>query len=479
MSTEIIVKGGFTKVVSVRVAPDDDTCSRKRDVVQPVHKSASKGSANTSGSPTSWQESMSAPPKTWETAAAATSSMPQSASLPASASSSTEASASTGGVQPAQSPPPLPPPRPDVGLGQLGAYGGGYSSYSPFMNRYGGVGYGSYGGYGMGGYGGYSSYGGYGSYGAYGATGGYGGGSEVARIAEDSTRSAFQSVEALVHAFSSISMMLESTYFALHSSFRAVIGVADHFSRVRDQLAQVLTALSIVRTLRWIIQKTLYLLGLLKDNPEHAWESAASRLASGAQELGAQDPPRSSWPVISFFAVVLGAPWLIYRMFASSGVQSSARWASGEVPHFLGVAQYDFAGENERELSFKAGSHIRLAPKNLQPRVRGWLLGSVDGQRTGLVPANYLKIIGPSHGQTELPSPPVSFTDFPGATLSPGVQQSPSMQQLQPQQQASPGLDPMETSSTSLYNEYVQVDINELDDSRRETYSDKSKKEEL
>lgn len=67
---------------------------------------------------------------------------------------------------------------------------------------------------------------GYGGYGGYNVVSGYGvgGGSEVARIAEDSTRSAFQSVEALVHAFSSISMMLESTYFALHSSFRAVIG---------------------------------------------------------------------------------------------------------------------------------------------------------------------------------------------------------------------------------------------------------------
>lgn len=62
-------------------------------------------------------------------------------------------------------------------------------------------------------------------------------------------------------------------------------------------------------------------------------------------------------------------------MFASSGVQSSARWASGEAPHFVGVAQYDFQGESERELSFKAGAQIRLAPKNLQPRVRGWLLG--------------------------------------------------------------------------------------------------------
>lgn len=33
-----------------------------------------------------------------------------------------------------------------------------------------------------------------------------------------------------------------------------------------------------------------------------------------------------------------------------------------------------------------------------QPRVRGWLLASVDGQTTGLVPANYVKILGRRKG---------------------------------------------------------------------------------
>lgn len=34
-----------------------------------------------------------------------------------------------------------------------------------------------------------------------------------------------------------------------------------------------------------------------------------------------------------------------------------------------------------------------------QPRVRGWLLASVDGQTTGLVPANYVKILGKRRGR--------------------------------------------------------------------------------
>ncbi len=34
-----------------------------------------------------------------------------------------------------------------------------------------------------------------------------------------------------------------------------------------------------------------------------------------------------------------------------------------------------------------------------QPRVRGWLLASMDGQTTGLVPANYVKILGKRRGR--------------------------------------------------------------------------------
>lgn len=34
-----------------------------------------------------------------------------------------------------------------------------------------------------------------------------------------------------------------------------------------------------------------------------------------------------------------------------------------------------------------------------QPRVRGWLLASADGQTTGLVPANYVKVLGKRRGR--------------------------------------------------------------------------------
>ena len=34
--------------------------------------------------------------------------------------------------------------------------------------------------------------------------------------------------------------MLEATYSSVHSSFRAVLSVADHFSKLRQQLVKIL-----------------------------------------------------------------------------------------------------------------------------------------------------------------------------------------------------------------------------------------------
>jgi hypothetical protein len=45
-------------------------------------------------------------------------------------------------------------------------------------------------------------------------------------------------------------------------------------------------------------------------------------------------------------------------------------------------------------LPFRARQQLRIAPKHLQPQVRGWLLASCDdGQRIGLAPINYVKIV--------------------------------------------------------------------------------------
>lgn len=154
---------------------------------------------------------------------------------------------------------------------------------------------------------------------------------DFVRVAEESSRQAFQSIESIVQAFGSVSMMLESTYYAVHSSFRAVIGVADHFSRLRNHLAQILSTLAVIRTFKWILRKLLQLIGVRgHDREESAWTRAetnpiTSHLTPDGtfDSLKVDDPSelfsrgRSSWPIIIFFGVVFGTPWLIWRLLST------------------------------------------------------------------------------------------------------------------------------------------------------------------
>ena len=66
----------------------------------------------------------------------------------------------------------------------------------------------------------------------------------------------------------------------------------------------------------------------------------------------------------------------------------------GEGDHVVGEVLYDFVAEGEDEISITAGESLKIAPKQRQPRIRGWLLASVDGNSKGIVPANYIKVGG-------------------------------------------------------------------------------------
>ena len=166
-------------------------------------------------------------------------------------------------------------------------------------------------------------------------------------MAEESSQPAFQSLESIVHAFGSISMMLDSTLNAVYSSFRAVLGMADQFSRLRTHLSKVFSALAIYRSAKWALHKLLYIFGasfiipffhtfslnvyelsifffagLRRENPiSTAWTSAVSNAdtLSGASLLTEADikKSRSSWPITLFLAIIISAPYFIWRIISS------------------------------------------------------------------------------------------------------------------------------------------------------------------
>ncbi|XP_053205958.1 peroxisomal membrane protein PEX13-like [Panonychus citri] len=287
-------------------------------------------------------------------------------------------------------------------------FGGNYNRFNGFT----GLGYGGgYGGYGAGGFAGYG--GGYGGYGAGGYGSGYGGfgpsiGNDFIRIAEETCGQSFQSLESVVQSVSSVAMMLESTYFAVHSSFRAVLGVAHHISSLKDQLSQFTNQIPIVRFLLSVVKKILYFLGIISSNSlidhERAWREATSaniRLnADGTFNpfLSGKDPVTSrssSLPILIFFGLVLGAPWMIWTLLKRSTRKVShvnTEWSIGKDEHYIGQALYPFTTNSQGELPLTTGQKILIAPKDIQPKIGDWLLAAIDGQ-IGLVPANYIKII--------------------------------------------------------------------------------------
>ncbi|NWI73721.1 PEX13 protein, partial [Dryoscopus gambensis] len=289
-------------------------------------------------------------------------------------------------------PPILPRPSQQTGSSSLSTFRPAYSSsFSPAYGSYGTSFYGSYSPYSYG-YGGP----GYNRFCADGIPP-----SRFVQQAEESSRGAFQSIESIVHAFASVSMMMDATFSAVYNSFRAVLDVANHFSRLKIHFTKVFSAFALVRTIKYLYQRLQRLLGLRQSSEnEDLWAESEGKVARAGLEDKVANSAKS-WPIFLFFAVIMGGPYLIWKLLSTYSDEEtvSSNWANGEDDHVVGRAEYDFNALSEEEISFRAGDMLRLAPKEQQPRIRGWLLASYDGQTTGLVPANYIKILGKRRGR--------------------------------------------------------------------------------
>ncbi|GAB1604281.1 peroxisomal membrane protein PEX13-like isoform X1 [Argonauta hians] len=241
------------------------------------------------------------------------------------------------------------------------------------------------------------------------------------RHVEGSSRHAFQSIESIVQAFTSVSMMLDSTFQALYSSFRAVVGVADNLSRLRSQIYNIVSALAFMRTLRYIVRKILEILRLRpKGHAAEAWAEASSGLMPQQSVFSPDTKGLSSWPIIMFFGIIMGAPWLIWKLISPK----VPGWVTGDDEHYVSYCLYNFVAESSDELSFTAGQKIIIAPRDEQPRLKGWILASVDGEKIGIVPANYIK-------------EPVRYAGRKNTLVQTTTNQPPAAPQHHQQQQAS------------------------------------------
>lgn len=288
------------------------------------------------------------------------------------------------------------------GLGGLG--GMGYSSYGSPYSRMGG----GYGGYGAGGYGGYGGYGA----GGYGV-GGMGGPGEAAynlsSSLQQSTAPAFAVLESLVTAFTSLAQLVESTYMATHSSFFAMVGVADQLGSLKTYLGQVLGVFSVLRLgkriLNWLRGRKSKTEGWVNE-----WAGVAGPIGPSGLHGGPnpKDPGRpSAKPLVLFLLSAVGLPWLMSRLIRlliahtqrQQQQQVAALDANGTLDPSKLVfarAKWEFRAAEEWELSLgrdEIVAVLEMRDQGKDGQGSGWWRGRTRDGKIGWFPGNYVEII--------------------------------------------------------------------------------------
>lgn len=217
------------------------------------------------------------------------------------------------------------------------------------------------------------------------------------QMAEESSRPAFENIQSLVGAIGNIAAMLDSTFFALTSSFRAVLGVAANFAHLRGVFAQFWTSFALIRWGVWAYRKVLYLLRITKTDPTTESFKEAFKMAetNGANQPGAHQKRGSSMSVLLFLGFILSAPYLLMKLFGGVDTADQSKNPRGWQNPVEAVAIYNFDGTNPGELTIRAGQPILIAPRNIQTEQNllntGWVLASVDNTTAGLIPVNYVQ----------------------------------------------------------------------------------------
>lgn len=273
---------------------------------------------------------------------------------------------------------------------------------------YGGYGS-SYGSYGMGGYNrfGMGSFGG-GMYGPEGPE-------SLTQRMESSTRATFDVIYSIVGAFGGFAQMLDSTYMATHSSFMAMVGVAEQFGNLKQYLGNILGIFALIR---WV-KKTFYKITGRTPPPELEGlkdENEQQQLQQGDQALqitenGESEPVPTEQeqqvtptlrkrPIIIFLAIITGLPYLMYKLIQRSN-EIRARQQRMMIPQYggpppeLATVMYDFIGETPIELTIRRGDTIQVLSK-VDPATGlpcEWWQGRLHNGSIGIFPANYVQIV--------------------------------------------------------------------------------------
>jgi peroxin-13 len=227
----------------------------------------------------------------------------------------------------------------------------------------------------------------------------------------NSTAATFQMLEGLVTAFGGFAQMLESTYMATHSSFFAMVSVAEQFGNLRDTLGSILGIFTMLRWIRTLIAK-------IRGRPPPADATALTPAAfarfEGRTIIGPDGNPvaaptkASRKPLLFFLAAAFGIPYLMSKMIKTLAAtheeeerrlqQQALEQQQPVDPSKLEFCRllYDFLPQPSTgvELEVRKGDLVAVLSKN-DPAgnpSEWWQCRARDG-RQGYLPSTYLEVL--------------------------------------------------------------------------------------
>lgn len=241
---------------------------------------------------------------------------------------------------------------------------------------------------------------------------------------EHGTMATFQMIQAIVGAFGGFAQMLESTFMATHSSFFAMIGVAEQFGHLRNYLGQVLYIFALVR---WI-KGMLYRLTWRTPPPSTSSSGISAQDFEGFKNGGGgganqPKPKLAKKPLFVFLLTVIGLPWLMNRLVrliterqASEALRLS-QLPPSQQPQFdqfgrplppqhsapldpyqllFMRAIHSYAPPEEskdKELRFEKDEILAVLSAKEERESSGWWMARSRDGRVGYVPGNWLEVI--------------------------------------------------------------------------------------
>lgn len=208
-----------------------------------------------------------------------------------------------------------------------------------------------------------------------------------------STTETFQTLQTFVGAFTGFASMLDSTLYASHSSALAILALASQLRTLKTKLASIFDIFSLIRSLKQSLKSLTSIF-----RPSAPLDLTEFNTYTHSE---AQTPKPSKKPLILLLVVLLGIPYLLYRLASLVQASQPDHQATVQALSFA-KASHAFRSKQPQELSFEPGEIIAVIERDDRGRGEWWFGRKRDGQ-TGWMPANHLTPIQQPDSSSSLP----------------------------------------------------------------------------